>query len=124
VISPLDHFSPASAIAKLDRLKGLQLTLQGIDEFLKCYPHFIQILTFVVIGISASEMGEEYVRTRRDVNSLVKHLNKLYPGVMTFEEKNKSQFDLTDRLSFYSVSDILIVGGIRCLFISLFSFFR
>lgn len=97
----------------MDRLKGLPLTLRGIDYFLKSHPQFLQILTFVIVGISAPEMGEEYVRTRRDVFNLVKHIDKLYPGVITFEEKNQTQFDLISRMSLYSVSDILIVGGIR-----------
>jgi hypothetical protein len=89
------------------------LTVQGIDCFLKSYPQFLEILKFVVIGISASEMGEEYARTRRDVIGLVKHIDKLYPGVIIFEERNNTQFDLVSRLSLYSVSEILIVGGIR-----------
>jgi trehalose-6-phosphate synthase len=97
----------------LERLKGLQLILIGVELFLQSYPHYISKLTFVIIGIASSEMGEDYISTRTEVSILSKRINSLYPGVIYFEEKKEAEMSLIHRLRLFVKTDVLIVGGFR-----------
>ena len=74
---------------------------------------------FVVIGISAIERGDDYRQSRRDVNYMVARLERLYPGLVHFEERKESEMKLFQRLSLFCVSDVLLISAIRlasCLF--------
>jgi trehalose-6-phosphate synthase len=97
----------------LERLKGLQLIFLGIELFLQSYPDYVSKISFVMVGITSSEMGEEYISTRNEVSALAKRISSLYPGAISFEEKKEAEMNLLHRLCLFVITDVLIVGGFR-----------
>ena len=70
-------------------------------------------MLFIIIGVSATEMGEDYLRTKRDVNILVDQINLKFPNSIVFQEKSEAEMKLFQRLTLFYITDVLIVGGVR-----------
>jgi trehalose-6-phosphate synthase len=76
-------------------------------------PSYIGKVVFVVIGIHAPERGDDYKQSRRDARCLVQRLERLYPGLVHYEERKDSEMRLFHRLSLFCMSDILLVSAVR-----------
>lgn len=110
-----------TGIDRLERLKGIPLKLYAIDEFLRDYPQWRGKVSFIIIGISANERGNDYANTVRDIMSLKELINVKYAtknektGLphehVWFEEKK--DFRLQQRLALLRATDILMITAPR-----------
>jgi trehalose 6-phosphate synthase/phosphatase len=105
-------------IDRLERLKGIPLKLICIDQFLEENPEWRGKVSFSIIGISASERGDDYRITVRDVKIMAKAINAKYssgPGdfVVHFEERSERDFNLAHRMAYFSACDMLLVTATR-----------
>ena len=102
-----------SAIDRLERLKGIPLQLITLEAFATQHPQWAEKVVFVIIGISAPERVEDYHATLRDVTALVRVINKKFPKLIHFEEHPESDMHLFNRLTLFSVTNILMVSATR-----------
>ena len=106
-----------AGIDRLERLKGIPLKLMAIDEFMAENLNWKGKIIFTLIGISASERGQDYVQTQHDVKILVDHLNKKYGDasgpLVIFEEMHDKDIRLARRLAYFAASDILLMTATR-----------
>ena len=105
-------------IDRLERLKGIPLKLIAIDAFLEENPNWHGKISFSIIGISATERGDDYRITLRDVKIMVKAINSKYstgPGdiVVHFEEKGEKEFHLGERLAYFGACNLLMITATR-----------
>ena len=103
----------------MERLKGIPLKLNAIDEFLAENPKWVGKLVFAMIGISAAERGSDYRQTTHDVRIMVDKINEKYKvngnvdDVIYFEEKQEREMKLAQRLAFLGASDIFMCTAAR-----------
>jgi trehalose 6-phosphate synthase/phosphatase len=102
-----------SGIDRLERLKAIPIKLFTIEQFLAENPIYLDKIVFVLIGITASERGDDYLQTQRDVNVLVANINSKYPGTVYFEERKESEMKLLQRLALFYASDVLLNTAVR-----------
>lgn len=103
---------------RLERLKGIPLKLIAIDTFMQENPQWHGKLLFSIIGISAAERGNDYRLTVRDVKIMAKAINAKYSTgigdiVVHFAEKTERDFNLSQRLAYFSACDLLMVTATR-----------
>jgi len=103
---------------RLERLKGIPLKLIAIDTFMQENPQWHGKLLFSIIGVSAVERGDDYRLTVRDVKIMAKAINAKYSTgvgdiVVHFVEKTERDFNLSQRLAFFSACDLLMVTATR-----------
>lgn len=118
-----------AGIDRLERLKGIPLKLNAIDQFLDENRHYVGKITFFLVGISAFERGNDYLRTVRDIHTIVDRLNQKYKitddakdFLIYFEERTESNLTLRNRLALFAASDILMITPPRY-FISIIALF-
>jgi trehalose-6-phosphate synthase len=107
-----------TGIDRLERLKGIPLKLMAIDMFLEENPKWLGKVVFPLIGISASERGQDYRQTLHDVQILASTLNEKYKArsngpVIYFEERNDRDIRLAQRLAYFGASDVLLMTATR-----------
>lgn len=102
-----------STIDRLERLKGIPLQLTTLEKFATQNPVWASKVVFVIIGISAPERVEDYQTTLRDVTALVRIINKKFPKLIYFEERPECDMNLFNRLTLYSVTNIMMVCATR-----------
>ena len=102
-----------STIDRLERLKGIPLQLIALEAFATQNPLWAEKVVFVIIGISAPERKDDYTATLRDVTSLVRVINKKFPNLIHFEEHPEKEMFLFNRLTLFSVSNVLMVSAPR-----------
>lgn len=87
--------------------------MNAIGQFLAENPHYLGKLVFVVIGITASERGEDYLQTQKAVITIVKSLNQKFPDSIYYEERKENEMKLVQRVALFYVSDVLMVTAVR-----------
>ena len=105
----------------------MPLKLLAVEQFLAENPQWAHKVVFAVIGVSASERGEDHKQTQADVSALVDRINRQYGGrgtdpVVYFEERLERDIGLAQRLAFFAAADVLMATAARsasCLFCSL-----
>lgn len=70
-------------------------------------------VVFVIIGITASERGEDYLQTQMAVNTLVARLNRKFPESIYYEERKENEMKLLQRVALFYISDVLMVTAVR-----------
>jgi trehalose 6-phosphate synthase/phosphatase len=101
------------AIDRLESLKGIPLKLLGLERFLARCPEWVGKIVLVQIGISAFERGEDYLRTKKEVERLVDKINNQWPGTVQFQECTESGMGLQQRMALLRASDTVVVTAIR-----------
>ena len=102
-----------SAIDRMESLKGIPLKFLGLQRFLKRCPEWIGKIVLVQVGISAYERGDDYIRTKNDVQAMVNNINRIYPGTVEFKECSESEMRLPQRMALMRASDVILVTPIR-----------
>jgi trehalose 6-phosphate synthase/phosphatase len=102
-----------SSIDRLERLKGIPLQLITLEKFATEYPQWAEKVVFVIIGVSAPERVQDYQATLRDVSALVRVINNKFPKLIHFEEHPESGMNLLNRLTLFSVTNIMMVNATR-----------
>ena len=103
-----------AGIDRLERLKGIPLKLIAIEQFIDENPKWLGKIVFSIIGISASERGDDYRQTQHDVNVMVKRINsKFNDSLVYFEERKDADIRLFQRLAFFASADILMITATR-----------
>lgn len=97
----------------MEKLKAVPLKLIGIEQFLTENPSYHGKLVFVIIGITASERGDDYVQTQISVNVLVNRINEKFPNSIYYEERKENEMKLVQRVALFYVSDVLMVTAVR-----------
>ena len=103
---------------RLERLKGIPLKLIAIDTFLSENPKWIGKICFSIVGITAAERGDDYKLTLRDVKIMTKAINTKHGAgsgdvVVHFVEQTEREFNLAQRLAYFSACDMLMVTPTR-----------
>jgi trehalose 6-phosphate synthase len=94
-------------------LKAIPLKLAAIDLFLTENPEYIGKVVFVVIGITASERGDDYLETKKAVETIVMTVNEKFPSAIYYEERKENEMKLVQRVALFYVSDVLMVTAVR-----------
>lgn len=109
-----------AGIHRLERLKGIPLTLMAFEQFMESHGEWRGKLVFLMIGISAKERGDDYKQTQSDISIMIERINRRFadpdtPGdvVVHFEERAEIYMRSFQRLAFLSVADVLLVNAIR-----------
>jgi len=102
-----------STIDRLERLKGIPLQLIALEIFATQHPELASKVVFVIVGISAPERVLDYQQTLRDVTALVRVINKKFPKLIHFEERSEKDMHLFNRLTLFSVTNVLMVCATR-----------
>lgn len=107
-----------TGIDRLERLKGIPLKLMAIDNFLAANPQWISKVIFPLIGISASERGQDYRQTQHDVRILANNINEKYKDksngpIINFEERNDREIRVAQRLAYFAAADVLLMTATR-----------
>jgi trehalose 6-phosphate synthase/phosphatase len=101
------------AIDRLESLKGIPLKMLGLERFLHQHPEWVGKIVLIQFGISAYERGNDYVRTRSEVLSMVASINKMWPGTVQFQERSEAEMRLPQRMALMRASDVIVVTPIR-----------
>jgi trehalose 6-phosphate synthase/phosphatase len=101
------------AIDRLESLKGIPLKLLGLERFLSRCPEWVGKIVLVQIGISAFERGDDYFRTKREVQRLVDKINSQWPETVQFQECTESGMGLQQRMALLRAADTVVVTAIR-----------
>ena len=101
------------AIDRLESLKGVPLKLLGLERFLRRCPEWVGKIVLIQIGISAFERGEDYRRTKEEVEAITKKINDEWPGTVQFQECAESEMRLQQRLALMKAADVAVVTPIR-----------
>ena len=107
-----------AGIDRLERLKGIPLKLVAIEQFIDENPEWRGKIVFILVGISATERGNDYVQTQNEVQILVKRINSKHFSqtgcvLVHFEERADSEINLRKRLAFFAASDVLLISSTR-----------
>jgi trehalose 6-phosphate synthase/phosphatase len=100
-------------IDRLESLKGIPLKLLGLERFLARCPEWVGKIVLVQIGISAFERGDDYFRTKREVQRLVDKINNQWPDTVQFQECAETEMGLQQRIALLRASDTVVVTAIR-----------
>jgi trehalose 6-phosphate synthase/phosphatase len=101
------------AIDRLESLKGIPLKMLGVERFLKHCPEWVGKIVLIQVGISAFERGEDYRRTKSEVEEMVNRINEKWPGTVQFQECPESSMRLQQRMALMRAADCLLVTPIR-----------
>uniref|UniRef100_A0A7S0CN27 Trehalose-phosphatase n=1 Tax=Proboscia inermis TaxID=420281 RepID=A0A7S0CN27_9STRA len=101
------------AIDKLESLKGIPLKLLGIERFLQRCPQWVGKIVLIQVGISAFEMGDDYMKTKNQVTSMAANINMRWPGTVQFQECSESEMRLPQRMTLLRAADVLMVTPLR-----------
>lgn len=101
------------AIDRLESLKGIPLKLLGLERFLLRCPQWVGKIVLIQIGISAYERGDDFVKTRKEILTIVENINSIWPGTVHFKECAESQMKLQQRLALLRAADVCMVTSIR-----------
>ena len=101
------------AIDRLESLKGIPLKLLGLERFLARCPEWVGKIVLVQIGISAFERGDDYFRTKREVQRLVDKINSQWPETVQFQECTETEMGLQQRIALLRAADTVVVTAIR-----------
>ncbi len=101
------------AIDRMESLKGIPLKMLGLERFLNRCPEWVGKIVLVQVGISAFERGDDYLRTKQEVNSMVASINGRWPGTVEFQECQESEMRLPQRMALMRASDVVMVTPIR-----------
>jgi len=101
------------AIDRMESLKGIPLKMLGLERFLNKCPEWIGKIVLVQVGISAFERGDDYLRTKKEVYSMVSSINSLWPGTVEFQECQEAEMRLPQRMALMRASDVCMVTPIR-----------
>uniref|UniRef100_A0A7S1UMF2 Alpha,alpha-trehalose-phosphate synthase (UDP-forming) n=2 Tax=Grammatophora oceanica TaxID=210454 RepID=A0A7S1UMF2_9STRA len=101
------------AIDRLESLKGIPLKLLGLERFLRRCKEWVGKIVLVQVGISAYERGDDYVKTKKEVNELVTRVNEMWPGTVHFQECAESEMRLQQRMALLRAADVALVTPIR-----------
>ena len=101
------------SIGRLESLKGIPLRLLAIERFLKRCPEWIGKIILIQIGITAWERGDDYIKTRDEVEAHTKRINAMWPGTILFEERPDWKMRLQQRLALMKACDVCVVTPIR-----------
>merc|ERR1719491_1871178 len=101
------------SIDRLESLKGIPLKLLALERFLKRCPEWVGRIVLIQVGITAWERGDDYIKTRDEVTSMVQQINGIYPGTVIFEETPEWRMRLQQRVALMQASDVAIVTPIR-----------
>ena len=108
-----------AGLDRLERLKGIPLKLSAIDKFMEQNPRQLGKLVFALIGVTATERGEDYLQTRREVLLRVAQLNEKYSTtdggapLVYFEERVERDIRMPQRLAFFASSEVLMSTATR-----------
>lgn len=100
-------------IDRLESLKGVQLKLLAVERFLKRCPLWVGKIVLIQVGITAFERGDDYMRTKQEVNALVQKINNQWPGTVQFQECREAEMRLQQRMALLRAADIVLVTSIR-----------
>jgi len=100
-------------IDRLESLKGIPLKLLGLERLLSRRPEWVGKIVLIQVGITAFERGDDYVRTRNEVNKLVQKINGTWPGTVQFRECKESEMRLQQRMALLRAADVVVVTSIR-----------
>ena len=70
-------------------------------------------IVLIQVGISAFERGDDYVKTRKEIKSLVDKINSVWPGTIQFEECSEDKMRLPQRMALLRAADVCMVTSIR-----------
>jgi len=101
------------AIDRMESLKGIPLKMLGLERFLRRCPEWVGKIVLIQVGISAFERGDDYIKTKEEVLSMVGNINKIWPGTVQFQECAESEMRLRQRLALMKAADIIMVTPIR-----------
>jgi len=101
------------AIDRMESLKGIPLKMLGLERFLNRCPEWVGKIVLVQVGISAFERGDDYLRTKSEVLTMVANINRTWPGTVQFQECSESKMRLPQRMALMSAADVIIVSPIR-----------
>jgi len=101
------------SIDRLESLKGIPLKLLALERFLKRCPEWVGRIVLIQIGITAWERGDDYIKTREEVTTMVQRINGIYPGTVVFEETPDWRMRLQQRVALMKASDVALVTPIR-----------
>lgn len=101
------------AIDRMESLKGIPLKMLGLERFLNRCPEWVGKIVLVQVGISAFERGDDYVRTKSEVLSIVANINRTWPGTVQFQECSESEMRLQQRMALMKAADVVMVTPIR-----------
>lgn len=101
------------AIDRLESLKGIPLKFLGLERFLRRCPQFVGKIVLIQVGISAFERGDDYLKTKNEVISMVNKINGAFPGTVQFQECRESEMRLHQRIALLRAADVVMVTPIR-----------
>ncbi|EWM21423.1 trehalose phosphate synthase [Nannochloropsis gaditana] len=104
-------------IDRLERIRGIPLKLLAFERFLAAHPEWKGKVVLFQVGITASERGEDYPRTKREVRQMVTSINAAHADLpappVVFIERNERQMRLQDRMPLLAMADVFIVTSPR-----------
>ena len=101
------------AIDRMESLKGIPLKMLGLERFLNRCPEWVGKIVLVQVGISAYERGDDFLRTKQEVHSMVTSINSRWPGTVEFQECQESEMRLAQRMALMRAADVVMVTPIR-----------
>lgn len=101
------------AIDRMESLKGIPLKMLGLERFLNRCPEWVGKIVLVQVGISAFERGDDFLRTKQEVHSMVSSINSRWPGTVEFQECQESEMRLPQRMALMRAADVVMVTPIR-----------
>jgi len=102
-----------AAFDRLESLKGIPLHLLGLERFLSRCPEWVGKIVLLQVGISAFERGDDYIKTRSEVQQMVDKINSKWPGTIQFQECAESEMRLQQRMALLRASDVCLITSLR-----------
>ncbi|KAJ9469664.1 hypothetical protein DIPPA_00126 [Diplonema papillatum] len=101
-------------VDRLDYIKGIPQKLQALERVFKTNPSLIGQVSLIQIAVPSREVVDEYQKLRREVETLVGHINTHYGdiGITPVHYLYKS-VPFQDLLAMYSVADICLITSLR-----------
>ena len=87
--------------------------LLGLERFLQRCPEWVGKVVLLQIGISAFERGDDYTKTKAEVQELADKINSLWPGTVQFQECSESEMRLQQRMALLRASDVCLITSVR-----------
>lgn len=87
--------------------------LLGLERFLSRCPEWVGKIVLLQVGISAFERGDDYIKTRSEVQQMVDKINSKWPGTIQFQECAESEMRLQQRMALLRASDVCLITSLR-----------
>jgi len=84
-----------------------------MERFLKRCPEWTGKIVLIQVGSTAWERGDDYIKTRNEVNEQVRRINAMWPGTIQFQETPDWRMRLQQRMALMKASDVVLVTPIR-----------